>query len=78
MLVVGYVDSNYASDLAKHRSTIGYMFTFGGGHVNWKSTLQPKMAMSTIKTKYMEIIEVVKNLNGYKCLLKNLKLHKTI
>ena len=39
-LVVGYVDSDYASDLDKRRSTMGYLFTMAGGPICWRSTLQ--------------------------------------
>ncbi|KAH9723177.1 Integrase catalytic domain-containing protein [Citrus sinensis] len=37
--VIGYVDSDYAGDLEKRRSTIRYVFTFSGGPISWKSTL---------------------------------------
>ncbi|KAG8484966.1 hypothetical protein CXB51_021384 [Gossypium anomalum] len=37
--VIGYVDSDYAGDLDKRRSTIGYVFTLAGGPISWKSTL---------------------------------------
>jgi len=36
--VIGYVDSNYAGDLDKRRSTTGYVFAFVGGPISWKST----------------------------------------
>ncbi|GFY82365.1 hypothetical protein Acr_02g0006050 [Actinidia rufa] len=36
---VGYVDSNYAGDLYKRRSTTGYVFTMAGGLISWRSTL---------------------------------------
>ena len=32
-LVVSYVDSDYAGDLDKRRSTTGYLFTMTGGPV---------------------------------------------
>ncbi|KAH9680676.1 hypothetical protein KPL71_026642 [Citrus sinensis] len=32
--VIGYVDSDYAGDLDKRRSTIGYVFTFAGGPIS--------------------------------------------
>ncbi|KAG8499730.1 hypothetical protein CXB51_006318 [Gossypium anomalum] len=32
--VIGYVDSNYASDLDKRRSTTGYVFTLAGGPIS--------------------------------------------
>ena len=35
-LVVGYVDVDYARDLDDIRSTIGYVFTLGKGHICWK------------------------------------------
>ncbi|KAL4339828.1 hypothetical protein GQ457_08G032880 [Hibiscus cannabinus] len=39
-LVVGYVDSNYASDLDDRRSRTESVFTLGGGPICWKSTIQ--------------------------------------
>ena len=33
-LVTGYVDSDYAGDLDKRRSTTGYVFTMAGGPVS--------------------------------------------
>ena len=44
--VVGYCDLDYASDLDKRRSTIGYVFTFAKAQVSWKSTLQSIVALS--------------------------------
>ncbi|XP_073152137.1 secreted RxLR effector protein 161-like [Henckelia pumila] len=35
--VIGYCDSDYASDLDKRRSISGYVFTVGGNVVSWKS-----------------------------------------
>ncbi|KAG8480145.1 hypothetical protein CXB51_024902 [Gossypium anomalum] len=37
--VIRYVDSDYTGDLDKQRSTTGYVFTFAGGPISWKSTL---------------------------------------
>lgn len=38
--LVGYVDFDFIGDLDKRKSQIGYLFTLGGGIVNWKATLQ--------------------------------------
>ena len=43
---VGYVDSDFAGDLDKRRSTIGYMFTMANGSMYWRSILQPMVALS--------------------------------
>ena len=37
--IVGYVDFDYVGDLDDKRSTIGYVFTFVGGPVCWKSII---------------------------------------
>eukprot|EP00253_Pinus_taeda_P034234 PITA_34234 len=37
--VCGYVDSNFAGDLDKRRSTSGYVFTLAGGAISWMSKL---------------------------------------
>ena len=38
-LLVGYVDSDYASDLNKRRSTDGYLFIMVVVPICWRSTL---------------------------------------
>ena len=58
--VIEYVDSDYTSDLDKRQSTAEYVFTFAGGPISWKSTLQSTVALSTIEAEYMTIIEAVK------------------
>ncbi|KAG7962752.1 hypothetical protein I3843_09G081300 [Carya illinoinensis] len=59
-LVTGYVDSDYAGDLDKRRSTTGYVFTMAGGPVSWRSTLQSTIALSSTEAEYMAVTEAVK------------------
>ncbi|KAE8661582.1 putative ribonuclease H protein [Hibiscus syriacus] len=59
-LVVGYVDSDYASDLDNRRSTTGYVFTLGGGPICWKFTVQSVVALSTTEAEYMAVAEATK------------------
>uniref|UniRef100_A0A5B7BYT4 Reverse transcriptase Ty1/copia-type domain-containing protein n=1 Tax=Davidia involucrata TaxID=16924 RepID=A0A5B7BYT4_DAVIN len=58
--VIGYVDSDYAGDLDKRRSTTGYVFTLAGGPVSWRSTLQSTVALSTTEAEYMAVTEAFK------------------
>ena len=57
---VGYVDSDYAGDLDKYRSTMGYVFTLSQAPVSWRSILQSTVALSIIKIEYMTMTEVMK------------------
>ena len=50
-----YVNSNYAGDFDKHRSTTGYVFTLSQLPVSWRCTLQSTVALSTIQAKYMAL-----------------------
>ena len=38
-IVRGYIDSDYAGDLNKSKSTSGYVFTLARGTVSWVSKL---------------------------------------
>ncbi|BBG93155.1 hypothetical protein Prudu_001078 [Prunus dulcis] len=58
--VVGYVDSDYAGDLDKRRSTIDFVFTLAGGPVSWRLTLQSTIALSTTEAEYMAVTEAIK------------------
>lgn len=72
--VIGYVDSDYAGNLDKRRSTTGYVFTFAGEPISWKSTLQSTVALSTTEAEYMVITEAVKEAIWLQGLLENLGL----
>ena len=58
--LVGYVDSDFAGDLDKRRSTTGYVFTMAGGPICWRSTLQSTVALSTTEAEYMAVTEAFK------------------
>jgi len=49
------MDSNYAGDIDKFQSTIGYVFTLSQAPVSWCCTLQAIMALSMIEAKYMAL-----------------------
>ena len=48
--VRGYIDSNYAGDIDKSKSTSDYVFTLTGRAVSWVSKLQYIVATSTTET----------------------------
>ena len=57
---VGYVDSDYAGDFDKRRSTTGYVFTLSQAPISWRSTLQSTVALFSMEAEYMAITEVIK------------------
>jgi len=44
----GHVDSDYAGDLDKHRSMMGYVFTLAQASVSWHFILQSTVTLSSI------------------------------
>lgn len=44
---IGYVDSDFATNIDSRKSQTGYIFTFFGAAVSWKSVLQSVVALST-------------------------------
>ena len=47
----GYSDSNWISDADEMKATGGYVFTFGGGAVSWKSCKQTILMRSTMEAE---------------------------
>jgi hypothetical protein len=45
--LVGYADAGYLTDLHKTRSQSGYVFTYGGTVISWRSTKQTLTATSS-------------------------------
>ncbi|KAH9708912.1 retrovirus-related pol polyprotein from transposon TNT 1-94-like protein [Citrus sinensis] len=58
--VRGYVDSDFAGDLDKKKSTTGYVFTLTGAAVSWVSKLQTVVALSTTEAEYMAATQACK------------------
>ena len=51
--VEGYTDSDYAGNTDNRKSTSGYVFTYGGGAISWRSKLQERTTLSTIEPEYI-------------------------
>ena len=58
--IVGYVDSDFAGDLDKRKSILGYMFMLNMCIVSWKATLQPIVALSSTEAEFIAATEAVK------------------
>ncbi|KAG8503402.1 hypothetical protein CXB51_001378 [Gossypium anomalum] len=58
--VIGYVNADFAGDLDRRRSLIGYVFTIVGCAISWKATLQTTVALSTTEAEYMAITDACK------------------
>eukprot|EP00253_Pinus_taeda_P021368 PITA_21368 len=52
-VVSRYVDSDFAGDLDKRRSTSEYVFTLAGGAISWMSKLQNIVTLSTTEAEYI-------------------------
>ncbi|XP_047264698.1 secreted RxLR effector protein 161-like [Capsicum annuum] len=53
--LIGYADARYLSDPHKGRSQTGYLFTYGGTAVSWRST---KQTMIVTSSNHAEIIAI--------------------
>ena len=53
--LIGFSDSDWASDINTRKSTTGYLFMIAGGAISWKSRLQPTVALSSSEAEYMAL-----------------------
>lgn len=71
-VLVGYTDADLAGDNDGRRSTTGYLLTFAGGAVSWRSKLQNCVALSTTEAEYIAITDAGKEVLWMKKFLKEL------
>ncbi|KAE8702056.1 hypothetical protein F3Y22_tig00110503pilonHSYRG00682 [Hibiscus syriacus] len=72
LLINGYVDSDYAGDLDKSKSTTGYVFKIVGGAVRCVSKLQSVVDTSTIEAEYVAATQASEEVIWLKMLLEEL------
>ena len=51
----GYSETNWISNSDELKSTSGYVITFGGGAISWKSSKQAITARSTIESEFVTL-----------------------
>jgi hypothetical protein len=71
-VVRGYVDSDYAGDLDKSKSTTGFVFTLVEGAVSWVSKLQSIVATSTTEAEYVAATQASKEAIWLQMLMEEL------
>ncbi|XP_072052143.1 secreted RxLR effector protein 161-like [Arachis hypogaea] len=72
--ISGFVDSDYAGDLDRRRSTTDYVYKIQGALISWRSMLQATVALSTTDAEYMAVAEGVKEALWLRNLLDDLGL----
>ena len=70
---IRYTDSDFQSDIDSRKSTSGYVFTFGGGAISWKSVKQSSIVDSTMEAEYIAASEAAKEAVWLKNFLMDLE-----
>ena len=70
---VGYTDSDFQGNIDFRKSTSGYVFTFNGGAICWKSVKQTCVVDSTIGAEYVSTFEAAKEVVWLKKFLMDLQ-----
>ena len=61
---IGYTNSDFQLDIDSMKSTSGYVFTFGGGAISWRSVKQSSIADSTMEAEYIAASKASKKACG--------------
>ena len=77
-LLVGYADSDYATDVSTRRSVSGSYITIGGGPVAWASRIQPCVTLSTVEAEYVSLSSTAQDMVWLRTLLRDLGFPQTL
>ena len=72
LIPIGYIDSDFQSDLDFRKSIPRCVFTLEGGAITWRSVKQSCIADSTMEAEYIATCEVVKEAVWLKKFLSDL------
>lgn len=59
--IIGFSDSDYASDIDKRRSCTGYVFKMCGASISWESKRQKTVATSSTEAEYLALSAATKD-----------------
>jgi hypothetical protein len=68
----GYTDASFGNDPDTRRSTTATLFLLNGGALNWHSTLQRTVALSTTEAEYMAASAAVREALFLRNILRDL------
>ena len=60
LILIGYTDLDFQSDLDFKKSTLGCVFTLGGGAISWRNVKQSCIVDSTMEAEYVAACEATK------------------
>ena len=60
LVVNGYTDASFQSDIDDYRSQSGFVFCLNGGAISWKSSKQETVADSTTEAEYIAASDAAK------------------
>lgn len=75
--LVGYSDSDWASDVDDRRSVSGYMFKLCGAPISWRSKKQTSVALSTAEAEYVALSIATQEAVWLKQLLSELRIEQS-
>ena len=70
--VDAYSDSDFAADVDTRRSTSGYVFTYNGSAICWKSKQQDMVTLSTMEAEYVGLTEACREMIWLQSLMADL------
>ena len=71
--LLGYANSDWASDVNNRKLTSGYVFTLGGGTISWSSKKQPTVTLSSTEAEYIAGAHATKEATWLRLLLTELE-----
>ena len=72
LMLSGYADADWASDVQSRKSTSGYIFQLAGSTISWRSQKQSVVALSTTEAEYVSLSSASQEAIWLRRLLKDL------